>query len=320
MSAGTSRDGILLVDKPGGLTSHDVVGRVRRLAGTRRVGHAGTLDPMATGLLVLGIGGSTRLLTFLVGLDKEYRATIRLGASTPTDDADSEPDRRAAPEALAAVTDEAVREGVAALTGHIQQVPSAVSAIKVDGKRSYARVRAGEQVELPAREVTVSRFDLLGLRRGGVPDAEGPDGGFLDLDVEVACSSGTYIRALARDLGERLGVGGHLTALRRTAVGPFGVGAASALEDLDPATDLLAPADVAGALFPRLALTGQQTADLLNGKRPAVEHPDGEPVAALAPDGRLAGLVRVTDGRARAIVNFPGDAPAERDSTKGREA
>src|SRR5690606_25441682 len=152
---------------------------VRRLAGTRRVGHAGTLDPMATGLLVLGVGGATRLLTFLVGLDKEYRATIRLGASTPTDDADSGPDRPGAPGALARVTDGAVRGGVAALTGRIQQVPSAVSAIKVDGKRAYARVRAGEEVELRPRAVTVSRFDLLVSRRD--PSGEG----FLDLDVEV---------------------------------------------------------------------------------------------------------------------------------------
>jgi tRNA pseudouridine55 synthase len=207
-------DGLLVVDKPGGWTSHDVVGRVRRLAHTRKVGHAGTLDPMATGVLVLGIGRATRLLGHLALTDKTYTATIRLGATTVTDDAEGEVvEVRDASE----VTDAAVAGAMAALTGEIAQVPSSVSAVKVDGVRSYARVRAGEAVELAARRVTVSRFALL-ERRGD------------DLDVVVDCTSGTYVRALARDLGAALGVGGHLTALRRTRVGPFGLEVARTLE------------------------------------------------------------------------------------------
>lgn len=252
---------------------------------------------MATGLLVLGLNSSTRLLTFLVGLDKEYLATVRLGASTPTDDAESEPDRVADPAAIDRITHEDVRRGVARLTGPIQQVPSAVSAIKVDGKRAYTRVREGEQVALTPRSVTVDAFDILDTRRGA----------FLDLDIRVACSSGTYIRALARDLGAALGVGGHLTALRRTRIGPFEVAAAGALEELDVAASLREPAVVASILFPTIELTAQQETDLAHGKRLAVVRDDGEPVAAITGDGRLAGLVAVTGGVARPIVNFPKD-------------
>lgn len=297
MSQDPERSGILLVDKPGGLTSHDVVSRVRRLAATRKVGHAGTLDPMATGLLILGVGSSTRLLTFLVGLDKEYLATIRLGASTPTDDAESTADRVAPAAAIAAIADEDLVGGIATLSGTIQQVPSAVSAIKVDGKRAYARVRAGEQVELKAREVLISEFALLETRRGE----------FLDLDVRVACSSGTYIRALARDLGSALGVGGHLVALRRTRIGPFDLSRAATLGDLDAPPHLLDPAVVASTLFPSLVLSAQQATDLAHGKRLAGLAIDGGPVAAITEDGRLAGLVEVVGGTARPIVNFPKD-------------
>ncbi|TPJ29566.1 tRNA pseudouridine(55) synthase TruB, partial [Mesorhizobium sp. B2-6-6] len=204
---GTEASGVVLVDKPQGWTSHDVVGRVRRLAGTRKVGHAGTLDPMATGLLVVGVNKATRLLTAITGTDKTYTATIRLGQSTVTDDAEGE----VVQTRLAnAVTPERVAEQVAALTGEILQAPSAVSAVKVAGRRAYDRVRAGEDVTLDARPVTVHEFTVHELRR--------LDGGRLvDLDVTVRCSSGTYIRALARDLGEALENGGHLTALRRSA-------------------------------------------------------------------------------------------------------
>ncbi|WP_084075740.1 tRNA pseudouridine(55) synthase TruB [Demequina sp. NBRC 110052] len=212
--------GLLLVDKPQGWTSHDVVARCRRFAGTRKVGHAGTLDPMATGLLVLGIGRATKLLTYITGHDKAYEATIRLGQSTVTDDAEGEV--TAASDASGA-TDEAIAAAIEDLTGDILQRPSAVSAIKVDGKRSYARVRGGEDVELPARPVTVSRFDVLAVRRLGE---------VMDIDVEVEVSSGTYVRALARDLGAALGVGGHLTALRRTRVGRIPVDEAATLDDL----------------------------------------------------------------------------------------
>lgn len=287
---------MVLVDKPQGLTSHDVVARMRRLAGTRKVGHAGTLDPMATGLLVLGLNSSTRLLTHLVGLDKEYFATIRLGQASSTDDAEGE---LGAVLPTGQIGDDDLERGIRALTGAISQRPSAVSAIKVDGRRAYDRVRAGEAVELAARPVTVHEFALLAVHRGA----------FLDADVRVVCSSGTYIRALARDLGGALGVGGHLTALRRTRVGPFSVADAIALADTtEPdvvATALRRPADVAAELFPTLALDAEQTRDLAHGKRISVAHDDAEPVAALTPSGALAGLLAVRDGRARPLLNFP---------------
>jgi tRNA pseudouridine55 synthase len=284
-----------LVDKPDGMTSHDVVSRVRKLAGTRKVGHAGTLDPMATGLLVLGLDSSTRLLTYLVGLDKEYVATIQLGFATTTDDREGEQIGPAVD--AGGVPAEQIAAAMAALTGRIQQIPSSVSAIKVDGKRSYTRVREGEDVVLPAREVTVSAFQIL-ERRGAA------------LDVRVECGSGTYIRALARDLGAALGVGGHLTALRRTRVGPFAVSEAGQLGSELMATQLGA-ASVARRLFPVVELDASEALELSQGKRirPArlvteLESSAG-PIAAVTMDGRLAGLIATADGRARVLVNFP---------------
>ncbi|ARC57157.1 tRNA pseudouridine synthase B [Frondihabitans sp. 762G35] len=292
--------GILLVDKPQGITSHDVVSRIRKAAGTRKVGHAGTLDPMATGLLVLGLNSSTRLLTFLVGLDKTYVATIRLGAATTTDDAEGETLESVD---AAHVATSALRAGVERLTGDIEQVPTAVSAIKVDGRRAYDLVRQGVEVDLKARPVTISRFDVLAERREVV---EGRT--VIDLDVVVDCTSGTYIRALARDLGRDLGVGGHLTALRRTRIGPFALSDAAVLEGIDVASHLLDPRSVAERLFDVLPLTAEQSVDLGHGKRVGVSLDDTPgPVAAVTPEGRLAGLVSVTDGRAKAIVNFPTD-------------
>lgn len=289
--------GILLVDKPGGITSHAVVAAARRALGTRKVGHAGTLDPMATGLLVLGVGSSTRLLTWLVGADKTYETTIRLGRSSSTDDAQGELSASADPSALAAVGDDAIAAGVRELTGPLLQRPSAVSAIKVDGKRAYARVREGEVVDLPPRPVTVHRFEILAVRRSG-------DG--IDIDAVIDCSSGTYIRALARDLGERLGVGGHLTALRRTRVGPLHVEDAVAL-DGDLRASVRSAAQVAAVLFPSVRLHAAAAADLAHGKRVRVESPDGSPVAAIAPDGRLVGLVEISAGTARVLTNFPAE-------------
>nr|WP_233199599.1 tRNA pseudouridine(55) synthase TruB [Cryobacterium sp. N22] len=300
---GSTTSGLVLIDKPQGWTSHDAVARTRRLANTRKVGHAGTLDPMATGLLILGINSSTRLLTYVVGLDKEYLATIRLGAATTTDDAEGEELTRAPADVVGALAETAVTDGIRALTGDISQRPSAVSAIKVDGKRAYARVRAGEDVELPARPVTVSEFELL---------SSTPVEGFLDLEVRVVCSSGTYIRALARDLGAGLGVGGHLTSLRRTRIGPFGIDAADPLDQLDVARALIGPADAASRLFGRLDLSEQQAIDLGHGKR--IDAPvgagDAGPIAAINPDGRLIGLVEYRAGQAKSIVNFPPDEPA----------
>ncbi|GAA3694622.1 tRNA pseudouridine(55) synthase TruB [Arthrobacter ginkgonis] len=273
--------GLVIVDKPQGWTSHDVVGRTRRLAGTRKVGHAGTLDPMATGVLVVGVNKATRLLTYIVGVSKTYTATIRLGESTVTDDAEGEVvERRIA----AAVTEERIREEIARLTGSIQQVPSSVSAIKVNGERSYARVRAGEDVTLAARPVTVHRFEVHDIRRER-------GGKLLDIDVTVECSSGTYIRALARDLGEALEVGGHLTALRRTQVGPYRIGQARTMEQLAEEFTMLPLEEAARALFPNRELTAEETVELSFGRRIG-PNPDGEVTAAFAPDGTLVALLK----------------------------
>jgi tRNA pseudouridine55 synthase len=292
--------GILLVDKPQGITSHDVVARVRRAAGTRKVGHAGTLDPLATGLLVLGLNSSTRLLTFLVGLDKTYEATIRLGVSTASDDSEGEITATAD---ASGVSDAAVDAGVADLTGPISQVPTTVSAIKVNGRRAYDLAREGVEVELKARDVVVSEFVVLD-RRDAVVDGVA----VRDLDVRVSCSSGTYVRALARDLGGALGVGGHLTALRRTRVGPFDVADAAVLEGIEVAPALLAPSAVASSLFPVWSMTADEAVDLGHGKRPTTGRADTEgPVAAVTASGDLAGLVSVRGGRAVPIVNFPTD-------------
>lgn len=285
----TAPDGLVVVDKPGGWTSHDVVGRTRRLARTRKVGHAGTLDPMATGVLLLGVGRATRLLGHLALTDKQYDATVRLGQTTVTDDAEGEVTATADASHL---TDADLLAQIALLTGDLQQVPSSVSAVKVDGVRSYARVRAGEQVELAARAVTVSAFDLV-ARRGD------------DLDVRVTCTSGTYVRALARDLGAALGVGAHLTALRRTRVGPFGLEVARTLEALEEGFDaaVLPLDDAVARSFPRRDLTAQEAVDLSYGKKLS---PTGQPgtVGAFAPDGGCVALVEDRGEVARPAVVF----------------
>lgn len=299
-------DGFVVVDKPQGWTSHDVVGRMRRLASTRKVGHAGTLDPMATGVLVVGVGRATKLLTYVVGVDKEYRATVRLGASTTTDDAEGDLLEQVD---ASDVTDEAIGAAVARLTGPIEQVPSAVSAIKVDGQRAYARVRAGETVELAARPVTISRFDVDAVRRETV------DGSVVvDVDVTVVCSSGTYVRALARDTGAALGCGGHLTMLRRTRVGGYEVAGARTLDELadevarDGTVHVMPLADAARALFPVRALTSEEVRDLGFGRRLTTSGPDLlETQAAIAPDGTLVALLEDDGERARPVLVF---APA----------
>ncbi len=340
--------GLIVVDKPPGITSHDVVARVRRLARTRRVGHGGTLDPMATGVLVIGVGRATRLLTYVIGAEKGYAATIRLGQATVTDDAEGEV---TASTPADRVTDAGIQAGLRALTGVIEQVPSAVSAIKVNGQRSYARVRAGEEVALAARTVTVSRLDLLAVRRTepgatepgatepgatepgatepgatepgatepGATEPGATEPGVVDLDVAVTCSSGTYVRALARDLGASLGVGGHLTALRRTFVGgrsgppgdapgpgmPMGFTLAEAmtLDELaerdDPVT--LPLAEAAARFFPRRDATPEQARVLGHG---GPLEPVGieVPYAVFGPDGEVLAIVAERDGRARAQV------------------
>jgi tRNA pseudouridine55 synthase len=278
--------GLVVVAKPGGLTSHDVVARLRRILRTRKVGHAGTLDPMATGVLVCGVGRGTKLLGHLALDTKAYAATIRLGAATTTDDAEGEVVSRAD---ATGVTDAAVAAAMAALTGAIEQVPSSVSAIKVDGKRAYAMVRAGERVELAARPVTVSEFTLL-ARRG------------TELDVRVECTSGTYVRALARDLGAALGVGAHLSALHRTRVGPFTLEHARTLEELeaDPTLSLSLDGAVAVA-FARRDVDGALAEDLTHGRPlPPVGLPGTYGV--FGPDGTAIALVAERDRLARPVV------------------
>jgi len=298
----TAADGVVVVDKPAGWTSHDVVARMRRVAGTRKVGHAGTLDPMATGVLVVGVGRATRLLTYVVGADKEYLATVRLGETTTTEDAEGE---RTSLSGAGGVTAADVEVAARDLTGPLMQVPSAVSAIKVDGQRAYARVRAGEDVELAARPVVVHELEVLAARPSDVDGVP-----VLDVDVRVVVSSGTYVRALARDLGVALGVGGHLTALRRTRVGGFTLAQARTLDALaelpdDVPAETLPLADAARAVMPERVLTPQEARALSYGQAidpvPGGEPPAG-PVAAIAPDGSLVALVETRGGRARPVL------------------
>ncbi|CAA9341975.1 MAG: tRNA pseudouridine(55) synthase [uncultured Nocardioidaceae bacterium] len=285
-------DGLVVIDKPAGLTSHDVVARLRRLLRTRRVGHAGTLDPMATGVLVAGVGRATRLLGHLQLADKAYDATVRLGSATDTDDAAG----RVVSTADASHLDEgAVRAGVAGLTGDLQQVPSAVSAIKVDGRRAYERVRTGELVQLAARPVQVSVFDVLDIRR--VDDC-------VDVDVRVACSTGTYVRALARDLGASLGVGGHLTRLRRTRVGPFRLSEAGELGDDAPT--VLSMAETATRCFPCVELDEEQATYVTHGRALDLLLPTKGPVALLTVDGRFLALYEQRGKSAHAVAVFAG--------------
>jgi tRNA pseudouridine55 synthase len=279
--------GLVVVDKPAGITSHDVVARVRRLAGTRKVGHAGTLDPMATGVLVLGLNRATRLLGHLTLTDKRYDATIRLGETTTTDDAEGE---TVASHSTSELTEDDVRAALASFDGEIDQVPSAVSAVKVDGKRAYARVREGEEVDLPSRRVTIHALEVTGVR---LPE----------LDVTVHCSSGTYIRAIARDLGAALGVGGHLTALRRTSVGPFDLADARSLDQLADAFAVTPIGEAARASFPALDLDDDQASDVRVGRR--LDLSLSEVTALFAPDGEFLALYREgEDGPARAVAVF----------------
>ncbi|WP_281178382.1 tRNA pseudouridine(55) synthase TruB [Nocardioides jensenii] len=285
--------GLVVVDKPGGMTSHDVVARVRRLAGTRKVGHAGTLDPMATGVLVLGVNRATRLLGHLMLTEKEYDATVRLGVATTTDDAEGEVLETTPAGHLG---EDAIRSALEQFVGAIDQVPTAVSAIKVDGKRAYQRVRDGETVELKARPVTVHSLEVLDHRVVG---------DWLDVDISVRCSSGTYIRAIARDVGAALGVGGHLTALRRTAVGGFDLSVARTLDQLDDEFTMVPIADAARATFPAYELDEQQSVDVRVGRKLAIEL--AELTAVFAPDGEFLALYEpVSPGLAKPTAVFTG--------------
>jgi len=298
---GGQHSGLVIVDKPAGMTSHDVVARIRRLAGTRRVGHAGTLDPMATGVLVVGVEKATRLLGYLSLTEKQYDATIRLGQSTSTDDAEGEITGTAS---AAGVSAETLAVAAASLTGEIQQVPPAVSAIKVAGQRAYRLTRAGAAPDLKPRPVTVHEFAVTAMTRVG---------DLLDVEVTVRCSSGTYIRALARDLGHVLGTGGHLTRLRRTRVGGYGLDTAKTLGQLAERFEVLPLAQAAAAAFPRRDLSADEARRLAHGGRLAAAAAPGPgdsaagsgvPTAAYAPDGTLIALLTEQSGQARPLVVF----------------
>lgn len=293
--------GLVLIDKPSDWTSHDVVAKLRNIAGTRRVGHAGTLDPMATGLLLIGINSATKLLTFLVGEDKTYYATIRLGAATITDDKESEFTQVADPQLVQQISTDQIELALNSLRGEIKQVPSSVSAIKVDGQRAYAKVRSGDEVMLAARPVTISKFQILSEPR--LISESGNT--FVDIDVVVECSSGTYIRALARDLGAALSVGGHLTALRRTRIGSYSVDQAQSLEDLTSQT--LSVLDISLAAkqqFHVRQLSEQDVIDLRHGKRLKAAGEGSEPFAGVNSKGDLVAMLTVSGKDVKSLVVF----------------
>jgi len=304
-----AESGLVIVDKPGGMTSHDVVARIRRLAGTRRVGHAGTLDPMATGVLVVGVEKATRLLGHLALTEKEYAATIRLGHSTDTDDADGDVLPPASPvRPVSGVSEQKLRAALAGFEGEISQVPPQISAIKVSGQRAYRLSRSGAAPELSARPVTISRLDLLATRPAG--------DGLLDVDVAVTCSSGTYIRAIARDLGAVLGTGGHLVALRRRRVGPYLIGEARTLGQLAARFEYTPLAQAAAEAFGSVQLSADEARLVSHGARlpaavlaghdtpAATARAADAPVAAFAPDGTLTALLVSRGGELRSLAVF----------------
>jgi len=267
----------LLVDKASGMTSHDVVAKIRRRFGTKKVGHAGTLDPMATGVLVLGLGNATRLLQYVVDGRKSYTATIALGKSTITDDRDGQIIKTVTPEILAKVEDSEISRILAEMVGEISQRPSSVSAIKVAGKTGHERVRAGEEFELPARQVTITSIEIHLISRRSDE---------ISIEISVICSAGTYIRAIARDLGEALGVGGHLTALRRTVVSPFEI---AECEGWENATPISTAAGIA-RILPVRRLEPTELSEISFGRTISANSMAG-PHVGLAGDGTFVALL-----------------------------
>ncbi len=295
----SATDGFVVVDKAGAMTSHDVVAVGRRVLGTRKVGHAGTLDPMATGILILGFGNGTRLLQYITDGDKSYRATIALGATTVTDDVEGEVISRATQSQLADITDEQIHSALASMRGVISQRPSSVSAVKVDGKRAHERVRAGEVFELASREVTISQLDVLEIRRSAVA---------IQIDIEVTCSAGTFIRAIARDLGATLNVGGHLTHLRRTRVASFGEDVANSFERFKSGDfETLGLIDVARSIFKVRELTLEEAQELSFGRKISASPLTGI-YAAISTSNELIALLENRDNGAKPIAVF---APAK---------
>ena len=294
----SATDGFVVVDKAGAMTSHDVVAIGRRVLGTRKVGHAGTLDPMATGILILGFGHGTRLLQYITDGDKSYRATIALGASTITDDIEGEITSKATQSQIANTIDEDIRSALASMRGMISQRPSSVSAVKVDGKRAHERVRAGEVFELASREVTISQLDVLEIRRGN---------DVIEVDIEVTCSAGTFIRAIARDLGATLNIGGHLTFLRRTRVASFGEDVANPFEKFKSGDfKTLGLVDVAKSIFKVRDLTSDEAAELSFGRKISASASTGI-YAAISATHELIALLENRDDGAKPIAVF---APA----------
>lgn len=306
--------GLLPLDKPGGITSHDLVACTRRALGTRKVGHAGTLDPMATGLMLLGVGDATRLLTFFVGADKTYEATVRFGLATTTEDADGEINDVSSQSSIDEITEERLLDAAARLTGDIEQVPSAVSAIKVDGRRAHERVRAGEDVQLKARPVTIHSIAVSEFSRTDALLESGDSLRVLDAKIRVDCSSGTYIRALARDYGRLLGVGAHITSLHRTRIGDFTLAEARVLptrEEIDEgaaAPSLIPPATAIEKRFPTVRVTDDESKALRHGQRIAAPEGFAEhegPLVMLDEAGALIGLVEIRDGKTKTVMNMP---------------
>jgi len=289
-----SIDGFLVVDKAPGMTSHDVVAIARRALGTKKVGHAGTLDPMATGVLVLGFGIGTRLLQYITDGDKSYAATVVLGQSTVTDDAEGEILASASVENLATISDQMIRDELSKMHGVIQQRPSSVSAVKVDGQRAHARVRAGEDVQLPAREVTISQLDILAIRRKESS---------IEIDIEVTCSAGTFIRAIARDCGQSLGVGGHLSALRRTRVASFTLNPSVTIDQLKSGEfKPLSIGEVAARTFPIRNISEEEVHELSFGRTLALS--ETQEITAAMAHGQLIALLSNTDSHAKPIAVF----------------
>lgn len=284
--------GFLVVDKEPGMTSHDVVAIGRRALNTRKVGHAGTLDPMATGILVLGFNNGTRLLQYITDGDKTYQATVVLGAATITDDVEGEVINTAD---TSAVTDQQIHAELAKMRGTIMQRPSSVSAVKIDGERAYDRVRSGEDVVLPEREVTISQLDVLAIRQSADK---------IEVDIEVTCSAGTFIRAIARDCGTALGVGGHLNSLRRSRVAGFGLDRAVTLQQLKSGEfSTLDLADVARATFPVREIALDEKLELSFG-RTLSANSDNQIYAGISGANELIALLQNVDGKAKPIAVF----------------